>query len=86
MSIIEQRLGDKTWALGEQFSVADAYLFVMYLWSADDRIASVPKRPKWEALAARIWQRPAVQRAVSVERKSRNYEIPDRWNKAEAAA
>jgi len=73
---VEQRLSGQRWAVGDEFSVADAYLFVMYLWTTDDRIASIPERPNWEALAKRVWQRPAVQRVVAVERQDRNYAIP----------
>ena len=75
-AIIERRLGDQTWALGDAFSVADAYLFVMYLWTTDERVSSVPERSRWDALAKRVWQRPAVQRVVAIERQDRNYEIP----------
>lgn len=74
--IVEKRLDSQTWALGDAFSVADAYLFVMYLWTTDERIASVPERPNWEALAKRVWLRPAVQRIVAIERQDRNYAIP----------
>jgi glutathione S-transferase len=75
-AIIEQRLDGQTWALGDAFSVADAYLFVMYLWTTDERIASIPERPNWEALAKRVWLRPAVQHIVAIEQKDRNYAIP----------
>lgn len=86
VAVVEQRLENKSWALGKQFSVADAYLFVMYLWTSDERIPSVPDRPRWDALAERVWQRPAVQRVVTAERKSRNYEIPATWDNAETTA
>jgi glutathione S-transferase len=76
VATVEKRLAGQTWALGDQFSVADAYLFVMYLWTTDERIASVPERPRWQALAKRVWQRPAVQRVVAIERQDRNYTIP----------
>ena len=56
--------------------MVDAYLFVIYLWSTDARIESVPARPLWDAVAERVWQRPAVQRVVAIERKDRNYAIP----------
>jgi glutathione S-transferase len=76
VAIVETRLTGLDWAAGNQFSVADAYLFVMYLWTTDERIASVPERPKWKALAQRVWQRSAVQRVVAIERRDRNYGIP----------
>jgi glutathione S-transferase len=75
-AIVEGRLADQRWALGDTFSVADAYLFVMYLWTTDERVSSVPERPRWEALAKRVSQRPAVQRIVSIEQQDRNFAIP----------
>ncbi len=78
--VMEEMLGSNHWALGSDYSVVDAYLFVMYLWTTDERIASVPPRPHWDALAARSWQRPAVKRAVTVEREHRNYPVPAHWS------
>lgn len=76
---VESKLDGKEWALGDHFSVVDGYLFVMYLWTTDERIESVPARPNWDQLGQRIWQRPAVQRVVAEERKSRNYPVPNHW-------
>lgn len=79
ISVVEERLGDNTWALGNQFSVADAYLFIMYLWTTDDRITSVPDRPKWDALAERVWQRPTVRRVIGIEQQDREFTVPSHW-------
>ena len=76
IDLIEERLAGSVWALGETFSVVDAYLFVMYLWTTDDRIASVPPRPNWEGVAEKVWKRAAVQRIVSIERQDRKIIIP----------
>lgn len=73
---VEGLLTDQVWSLGADFSVVDAYLFVMYLWTTDARISSVPERPNWEAVAKKVWQRPAVQRVISIERKHRNIVVP----------
>ena len=57
-------LGDKPYLLGERFSVADAYFFVMTSWAIFQKIA-VP-----EAIAqyrARVTARPAVHRALKAE-------------------
>ena len=86
VAIVEKRLENKTWALGDQFSVADAYLFVMYLWTTDERIPAVPKRPRWDALAERVWKRPAVQRVIAVERQDRDYRVPATWVSKKAKA
>ncbi|TDP72390.1 glutathione S-transferase N-terminal domain-containing protein [Roseateles toxinivorans] len=73
---IEQRLAGKSYAVGERFSVCDAYLFVFFLWTYDERIgAELPARPHYQALAERVWQRPAVQRVVATEHAQRAYAL-----------
>lgn len=79
VAVVEQRLGDRPqgpFALGEHFSVVDGYLFLMYLWTADDRIPSVPERPQWKRLATQVWQRPAARAVVAVEQQNRDFAIP----------
>lgn len=76
VATIEARLTGSPFALGADFSVVDGYLFLMYLWSCDDRIDTVPRRPKWAALAERVWRRPAVKAVVSVEQQDRDFTIP----------
>lgn len=78
-AIVEEKLGDQQWALGDHFTVVDAYLFIMYLWTTDERIAAVPARPNWDRVAGNVWQRPAVRRVVEVERRDRNYPVPGHW-------
>ena len=74
---VEARLGHSPYALGSEFSVADAYLFVFYLWSFDERIAAeLPSRPRYAAHAARVWSRPAIRKVVARERAVRAYALP----------
>jgi len=79
VAVVEEKLGDRQWALGDRFTVVDAYLFIMYLWTTDERIASVPARPNWDRVAGNVWRRPAVRRVVEVERRDRNYPVPGHW-------
>jgi glutathione S-transferase len=76
---VDKRLGDGPYALGASFSVVDAYLFVFYLWSFDERIeAALPARPpRYSALALRLWARPKVREAVARERANRAYALPE---------
>jgi glutathione S-transferase len=75
---VERRLGDGPYALGSSFSVVDPYLFVFYLWSFDERIDTVlPARPRYAALASRLWSRPTVRAAVARERANRAYALPE---------
>jgi glutathione S-transferase len=74
---VEARLDNSPYALGVEFSVVDAYLFVFYLWSFDERIqAELPDRPRYAAHAARVWSRPAVRTVVARERAVRAYALP----------
>lgn len=74
---VEQRLDATGYALGRQFSVVDAYLFVFFLWGFDDRLATgLPKYPRWKALAELVWQREAVRKVVARERRVRAYDLP----------
>lgn len=66
LAILEQTLEGQEYLLGAQYSVADAYLFVVLRWAAFHDI----DLGKWPALAAfqqRIGQRPAVIAALAAE-------------------
>jgi glutathione S-transferase len=61
---IATQLGDKTFLVGEQMTIADAYLFVMLAWAAMMGIA-VPER--LGAYFARMKRVPSVAKALAVE-------------------
>ncbi len=61
---IAEQLGDKKFLVGEQMTIADAYLFVMLAWAAMMGIA-VPER--LGAFAARMKSVPSVAKALAVE-------------------
>ena len=68
MTEIERRLEDRDYALGDAFSVCDAYLFVFYLWSHDPRLEmECPAGPLYRAFGARVGARTAVTRATDRE-------------------
>ncbi|MET4577505.1 glutathione S-transferase [Ottowia thiooxydans] len=80
---VEDRLGTSDYAVGGQFSVVDAYLFVFYTWSFDERIQTkLPDRPRYAALAERVFARPAVRRVLARERAVRAYELPPSFAQA----
>lgn len=62
-AIVEQQLSDRTWLLGETFTVADAYLFVMVNWAA---AAGTPLDdfPLIRAWFLRMKTRPHVREAI----------------------
>ena len=52
------------WALGERFSVADAYLYTIGSWLEGDGV-DLARFPALTAYLARVAARPAVQRALA---------------------
>jgi glutathione S-transferase len=64
--VISAQLGDRTWLLGETFSAADLFLFMLIRWS---RNMPRPARtiPNLKAFAERVLARPAVQEAFRAE-------------------
>lgn len=76
IEVLESRLTGSRWTLGDTYSVVDAYMFIMYLWSDDNRISEITDRPKWAAIAERVWQRPAVKKVVKIEQQDRDFSIP----------
>jgi glutathione S-transferase len=65
---VEKRLQGREWALGDEYSVCDPYLFVFYMWSQrQDVVEYSPDLPTWKALWERIYERDATQRALATE-------------------
>jgi len=65
-SLIEKTLAVQPYLTGQQFTVADAYLFTVVNWSGMLKVDLTP----WPALVAfqqRVAARPAVQRAMKSE-------------------
>ena len=66
VSFIEERLGNQPFLLGDAFSVADAYLYVIVSWR--ERLGvDLSGFPKVMALYERVRARPAVQAARKAE-------------------
>lgn len=66
---VDARLGDGPWAIGEHYSVADAYLLVFWTWGRGSYLGfdMANDCPHWTAHARRMGLRPAVQRAFERE-------------------
>ncbi|MEZ0170166.1 glutathione S-transferase family protein [Microvirga sp. TS319] len=64
--VISEQLGNRQWLLGDRFSAADLFLFMLIRWG---RAMPRPPRalPNLNALAERVLSRPAVQEALKVE-------------------
>ena len=60
--MIEQHyLGDKTWVMGEQFTVADGYLYTVAGWLKGDGV-DIAEFPRVAAHFERVKARASVQR------------------------
>lgn len=63
---VDGQLAGKSWLMGESFSVADAYLFVMTGWAARTGV-DIEGLENLAAHRSRTQQRPAVQAALEME-------------------
>lgn len=66
LSYVEQQLAGKSYLLGEDFSVADAYLYTVLNWARFIRL-DLAGWPQVAAYHARVAARPAVQAALQSE-------------------
>lgn len=65
-ALLEQRLAKQPYLFGEQFTVADAYLFVVTSWAKFVKV-DLSEFPNLLAFQARVAARPAVQAALVAE-------------------
>ena len=63
---VEQQLAGKDYLMGEQFTVADAYLFTVSGWGKHVGL-DLSDLPHLQAYLARVGSRPAVQAALRAE-------------------
>ena len=63
---VEQRLGDG-WAAGDDYSIADIYLFPFHGWAWRLDVDATAEFPRWTRLVERLKERAAVQRALATE-------------------
>ena len=63
---LEKMLGSNHYVMGDEFSIADAYLFTTLNWTHFHQI-DVSKWPNIKGFMARVAERPAVKKAMKVE-------------------
>jgi glutathione S-transferase len=63
---VAKYLGNKTYLMGDTFTVADAYLFTILNWSNFVKV-DMSKWPTLTAFSARVAARPKVQEALKAE-------------------
>jgi len=64
--VIEQKLAGREYLLGDRFTVADAYLFVVTGWAPHVKV-DLSEYPNVQAFQKRVAARPAVQAAMKAE-------------------
>jgi glutathione S-transferase len=65
-ALLDKRLADQPYLFGEQFTVADAYLFTVASWAPFAKV-DLSAFPNLLAFLARVAARPAVQAALAAE-------------------
>jgi glutathione S-transferase len=67
---IDSRLAGRDYAVGNAFSVADAYLMVMWLWGRGPALSfdMAADFPNWTSHARRLGERPAFRRVFAAEK------------------
>jgi len=65
--VVEQTLAKHQYIAGDQFTVADAYLFTVTNWSRVVKVDLFSNRPNLAAYMQRVAERPAVQSAMRAE-------------------
>lgn len=65
---INEKLEGLTWAIGDEFSAVDPYLFVFYQWGA--RVVQLPMEqdyPNYAAIAKKVAARESTQKMLKAE-------------------
>ncbi len=70
LDYVEKQLGKKDFLMGEQFTVADGYLFTLLSWTKTTKI-DLSRWPQLAAFVERVGARPAVRAAVEAEQRAR---------------
>ncbi|TDP81218.1 glutathione S-transferase [Aquabacterium commune] len=65
-ALVESELASKSYLMGEDFTVADAYLFTVTSWAKFIKF-DLSAFPQLQAFQTRVAARPAVQRALKAE-------------------
>lgn len=64
--IVDDQIGDQQWILGDRFSAADIYLFMLTTWLAPERgHPEVSDFPNVHRIARQVAQRPSVQKVYA---------------------
>jgi len=65
--IVEEKLGSRTWCVGDAYSIADIHLFRLYFRYTNFPPPVIGSYPNLDAHYARVMARPAVQKTCKIE-------------------
>jgi glutathione S-transferase len=65
-ALIEREMFTGPWVMGDQYTIADPYLYTVATWWEGDSVDPA-KLPKLAAHRKRMSERPAVQRVMSAQ-------------------
>ena len=65
--MIEGKLREGEWAVGEAVSVVDVYLFVFFRWGNEVGVDMQGRFPRWAGLMGRLGKRESVRRVLEEE-------------------
>ena len=65
MDVLEQVLTGRDYICGDRFTAADVYVGAQVMWGI--AFGTMPKRPAFEAYAARVAERPAAKRQKEID-------------------
>ncbi|KAL5400264.1 hypothetical protein PMIN03_012527 [Paraphaeosphaeria minitans] len=67
-SFIDEKLKGRTWAVGEEFTAADAYLYVFFRWGAESMQLDMEKEyPNYARNSKAVEERPSTQAVLKAE-------------------
>jgi glutathione S-transferase len=65
---IDEKLDGKKWAVGDDFTAVDAYLYIFYRWGAGVVLLDMEKEyPNYARIAKAVAERPSTQEALKAE-------------------
>lgn len=68
VTVLDAHLASTEYAAGDRFTAADVYLGSAVMWGT--QFGTLPKRPSFDAYAARLMNRPALHRANEIDDKA----------------
>ena len=77
-ALIESKLSQDGWAVGEEFTAADLYFLAFFHWSKDKMGVDFEQEfPKWFELVQRLYRFEWVQKSLDEEKKIKEELGPD---------